>query len=76
MYKATVDSRYLDFGYLEKPLMSKRKSGPCFNTEIENQVTKYCRKGEKLLLGSNFSPFSQYFQYIFLIKGVKLHSHL
>ena len=29
-----VNSRYLDFGYLEKPLISKRKSGPCFNTEI------------------------------------------
>ena len=25
-----------------------------------------------MLLGSNFSPFPQYFQYIFLIKGVKL----
>ena len=25
---------------------------------------------------SNFSPFSKYFQYIFLIKGVKLHSSL
>ena len=25
---------------------------------------------------SNFSPFPQYFQYIFLTKGVKLHSHL
>ena len=33
-------------------------------------------KEEKLLLGSNFSPFPQYFQYIFLSKGVKLHSHL
>ena len=30
----TVNSRYLDFGYLEKPRISKRKSGPCFNTEI------------------------------------------
>ena len=28
------NSRYLDFGYLELPLISKRKSGPCFNTEI------------------------------------------
>ena len=25
-------------------------------------------------MGSNFSPFPQYFQYIFLIKGVKLQS--
>ena len=76
IFTYTVNSRYLDFGYLEKTLISKRKSGPCFNTEIENQVTKYCRKEKKLLLGSNFSPFPQYFQYICLIKEVKLHSHL
>ena len=30
----TVDSCYLDFGYLEKALISKRKSDPCFNIEI------------------------------------------
>ena len=30
----TVDPRYLDFSYLEKPLISRWKSGPCFNTEI------------------------------------------
>ena len=42
----------------------------------KNRVTKYCGKEEKLLLGSNFSPFSQYFQYIFLTKEVKLHNHL
>ena len=30
----TVDSRYLDFGYLELPLISKRKSGPSLNVEI------------------------------------------
>ena len=30
----TVDPRYLDFGYLDKPLISKRKADPCFNTEI------------------------------------------
>ena len=29
-----------------------------------------------MLLRSNFSPFPQYFQYIFLIKGVYLHIHL
>ena len=32
--KDTVDSRYLDFCYLEQPLISKRKSGPCNDTEI------------------------------------------
>ena len=31
---STVDSRYLDFGYLENPLISNRKSDPCFNIEI------------------------------------------
>ena len=30
----TVNSRYLDFGYLEQLLISKKKSGPCYNTEI------------------------------------------
>ena len=28
----TVNSRYLGFCYLEYLLISKRKSGPCFNT--------------------------------------------
>ena len=30
----TVDSRYLEYDYLELPLISKRKSGPCLNIEI------------------------------------------
>ena len=30
----TVDSRYLDFCYLELPLISKRKYDSCFNIEI------------------------------------------
>ena len=30
----TVDSRYLDLAYLEQPLISKWKPGPCFNMEI------------------------------------------
>ena len=30
----TVASRYLDFGYLEQPLISKRQSDPCFNIQI------------------------------------------
>ena len=38
----TVDSRYLDFGYLEQPLISKNKPGPCSNIEIWYQVTKNC----------------------------------
>ena len=31
---------------------------------------KYCGKGEKLLLRSNFSSFSQYFQYISNFKSL------
>ena len=34
LFEYTVDSRYLDFGYLEQPLISKRKSDPCINIEI------------------------------------------
>ena len=50
-------------------------------------ITRNLKSGYKILwkrgeiapgeqFGSNFSPFPQYFQYIFLIKGVKLYSHL
>ena len=60
----TIDSRYLELAYLEKPLISKWKSGPCFNTDSYQKATKYCGKEEKLLLRSNFSSFPQYFQYI------------
>ena len=70
----TVDSRYLELAYLEQPLISKWKSGPCYNIEIYQQATKYCGKEEKLLLRSNFSSFPQYFQYISNL-GVKLHIH-
>ena len=34
----TVDSRYLDFGYLEQPVISKRKSGPCLNRTSGNKI--------------------------------------
>ena len=57
-----IQSTYLDFIYVQWPLISKWKSGPCFKMEIEQQVTKHCGK-EKLLLRSNFSSFPQYFQY-------------
>ena len=33
-YRYTVDSRYLDFTCLELALISKWKSGPCFNMEV------------------------------------------
>ena len=31
---STVDSRCLELAYLEKPLISKWKSGPCLNMKI------------------------------------------
>ena len=43
-------------------------------TENYQQATKYCGKEEKLLLRSNFSSFSQYFQYFSNLR-VKLHIH-
>ena len=33
----TVYSRYLDFAYLELPIISKWKSGPCFDMNINNR---------------------------------------
>ena len=33
-FMVTWPRAYLDFGYLELPLISKRKSDPCFNIEI------------------------------------------
>ena len=35
----TIDSHYLDLAYIEYPLNSKWKSGPCCNTEIYQQAT-------------------------------------
>ena len=71
-----VEPRYLELAYFELPLISKWKSGPCFNMKLWQQVTKQCRKKKKLLLRSNFSSFPHYFIYIFLTSGVKLHIHL
>ena len=34
----TVDSRYLDFGYLEQSLISKRKSGPYLKVRSGNKI--------------------------------------
>ena len=62
---STVDSRLLDLAYLEQPLISKWKSGPCSNMGIYQQVSKYCGIEEKLFQRSNFSSFPQYFQYIY-----------
>ena len=32
VFKYAVDSRYIGFGCLEQPLISKRKSGPCLTS--------------------------------------------
>ena len=36
----TVEPRYLELAYFELPLISKWKSGPCFNMKLSQQVTK------------------------------------
>ena len=36
----TVEPRYLKLAYFELPLISKWKSGPCFNMKLWQQVTK------------------------------------
>ena len=35
---STVHSRYLDFGYLEQPFISKKKPGPCLNLTSGNKI--------------------------------------
>ena len=54
----TVDSRYLDFGYLEEPLISKRKSGPCLNITSGNKILSI--RGE-IAPREQFLPFSTIF---------------
>ena len=36
----TVEPRYLELAYFELPLISKWKSGPCFNMKLWQQVIK------------------------------------
>ena len=38
--QSTVEPRYLELAYFELPLISKWKSGPCFNMKLWQQVTK------------------------------------
>ena len=42
----------------------------------KNRLQNFVEKRRNCSSGAIFSPFPQYFQYIFLTKGVKLHSHL
>ena len=65
--EGTVNSRYLDFGYLEQPLISKRNSGPCLN--LTSGKKRLSIRGE-IAPREQFLPFPQYFKYIFLSKGV------
>ena len=58
MFLNTVDSRYLDFGYLEQPLISKRKSGPCLNLTSGNKILSI--RGE-IAPWEQFLPFSTIF---------------
>ena len=48
----TADSRYLDFAYFEKPHISKRKSGPCFNNQNNVQKRRNCSYGEIYLFST------------------------
>ena len=52
----TVDSRYLDFDYLELPLISKRKSGPCVTSG-----NKILRISGEIAPEEQFLPFSTIF---------------
>ena len=40
VFKNTVEPRYLELAYFELPLISKWKSGPCFNMKLWQLVTK------------------------------------
>ena len=58
MFCNTVDFRYLDFGYLEQPHISKRKSGPCLNLTSGNKILSI--RGE-IAPREQFLPFSRMF---------------
>ena len=58
IFEHTVDSRYLDFGYLEQPLISKKKSGPCLNLTSGNK--RLSIRGE-IAPREQFLPFSTIF---------------
>ena len=60
MVTDTVDSRYLDFGYLEQLLISKRKSSPCLNLTSGNKILSI--RGE-IAPREQFLPFSTIFSF-------------
>ena len=57
LYPITVDSRYLDFGYLEQPLFSKRKSGPCLNLASGNKILSIRGEIAQSLITHSFVKF-------------------
>ena len=65
LIKHTVNSRYLDFGYLESPLISNRKFGPCFNIEIENQVQNIVEESRNCSWGAISPLFHNIFNIYF-----------
>ena len=60
--KTTVDSRYLDLGYLEQPFISKRKSVPRLNLTSGNKILWI--RGE-IAPQEQFLPFPTIFFYIY-----------
>ena len=68
---STFDSRYLDFAYLEYPLISKRKSGSLLKKENLRISNKILWKR-----GGAISPLFHNIVNISLTSGVKLHTHL
>ena len=74
----TVEPRYLELTYFELTLISKWKSGPCFNMKLWQQVTKLCGKEEQFLLFSTlfyiyFSNFRSQITYSFVKCGCSIY---
>ena len=61
-------------------LSRSEKSGPCFNTEIYQQATKYCGKEEKFLLFSTIflynSNFRRQIKYSYVKCGCSIYFFL
>ena len=51
----TVEPRYLELAYFEFPLISKWKSGPCFNMKLWQQITKIMGKRGEIAISPLFN---------------------
>ena len=71
-----VDSRYLDFGYLEQPLISKKKNWSLFKYRNLKSGNKILWIRGEIAPQEQFLPFPTIFSIYILIKGVYLHIHL